>query len=139
MQPDRPPPTRSRPPSEAPSSAFAVGQLVARINEGEGGEISGDRSSAGDRPSAVSTPVASSSETNAESTKVAAGRVPMIRFPPRMTADGTRISTLPAEEAKRALEGWDEGMGVEAGARDATAGSVPGGEVRGDWKIAGEE
>lgn len=62
-------------------------------------------------------------------------RVPGIRFPPRVTADGRRVSMLPAAEARAVLEAWRAGSSPgTAAAATAAAGAPPGGAAVGAAK-----
>lgn len=53
--------------------------------------------------------------------------MPGIRFPPRMTADGQRISLLPAAEATAIIQQWKAGAG-HAAAPATTAAAAAGGQ-----------
>jgi len=63
-------------------------------------------------------------------------RVPGIRFPPRVTADGQRISLLPAAEATAIIQQWKAGAGHAAAPTTAAAAAPAGGQASADAAFA---
>lgn len=82
-------------------------------------------------PQPTQSPAAAAAPSAAAPAAVSGHRAPGIRFPPRMTADGRRISMLPASEATAILRQWKAGSGAQAAqaapaaAITAAAGATP--------------
>ncbi|WIA32973.1 hypothetical protein OEZ86_006135 [Tetradesmus obliquus] len=91
------------------------GQLVATLDD-----AAAKASLIGGTP-AASQPAPAAAAPAAAAAAPASHRTAGIRFPPRMTADGRRISALPAAEASAILQGMQPGAAAPAAAAAAPA------------------
>eukprot|EP00775_Hariotina_reticulata_P012651 gene12651-biopygen14537 len=99
------------------------GQLVATLDDAaaQAKLVGGKQAAAAFKPDQSSSKI---SPEPAAATPAAGHRTPGIRFPPRVTADGRRISLMPAAEATAILEQWQASGAASPAAPSAATGPV---------------
>lgn len=103
----------------ASGSIIKPGELVARVSA-EGTQTASSSSSA---PSTSSS--AAASAPAAPSPPAVHGRIPSIRFPPRMAPSGERISSLPAAQQDQILKQLSSATPTPAAASQAASLAAP--------------